>query len=64
MYATPYFTGVGLKVLNTIEKAAIAIDNDIKALIGPQITEIHELMENLKLVSSEILEKKRETGTT
>ena len=47
--------GVGLKVLNTIEEAAIAIDNDIKALNGQQTTEIHEIMENLKLVSSEKL---------
>ena len=48
---------VGLKVLNTIEEAAIAIDKDIKALNGQQTTEINEIMENLKLVSSEILEK-------
>ena len=49
--------GVGLKVLNTIEKAAIVIDNDMKALNGQQTTEIHEIMGNLKLVSSEVLEK-------
>ena len=49
--------GVGLKVLNTIEEAAIAIDNDIKALNGQQTTELHEIMENLKLASSEISEK-------
>ena len=49
--------GVGLKVLNTIEEAAIAIDNDIKALNGQQATELHEIMENLKLASSEISEK-------
>ena len=57
--------GVGLKVINTIEEAAITIDNESKPLNGQQTTEIHEIMENLKLVSSEILEKeKRETGTT
>ena len=49
--------GVCHKVLNTIEKAAIAIDNDMKALNGQQTTEIHDIMENLKLVSSEVLEK-------
>ena len=46
-----------VKVLNTIDEAAIAIG--IKDLNGQQTTKLHEIMENLKLVSSEILEKMR-----
>ena len=50
--------GFGLKVLNTIEENAIAIDNEIKSQNGQQTNEINQIMDNLKVMSSELLDKK------
>ena len=50
--------GFGLKVLNTIEENAIAIDNEIKSENGQQTNEINQVMDNLKVMSSELLDKK------
>ena len=46
--------GFGLKVLNTTEENAIAIDNEN----GQQRNEINQLMDSLKVMSSELLDKK------
>ena len=51
--------GFGLKVLHTIEENAIAIDNEIKSENGQQTNEINQIMDNLKVMSSERLDKRR-----
>ena len=54
--------GFGLKVLNTIEENAIAIDNEIKSENGQQTNEINQIMDNLKVMSSEPLDKKEKVS--
>ena len=50
--------GFGLKVLNTIKENAIAIDNEIKSENGQQTKEINQIIENLKVMSFELQDKK------
>ena len=49
--------GVGLRILNVVEKEAISIDNEIKTENGQQTNEISEIMNRLQILSSEVLEK-------
>ena len=49
--------GFCLKVLSTIEENAIAIDNEIKSENGQQTNEINQIMDNLKVMSFELLDK-------
>ena len=52
------FLGFGLKVLSTIEENAIATDNEIKSEDGQQTKEINQIMDSLKVMSSDLLYEK------
>ena len=52
------FLGFGLRVLSTTEENAIATDNEIKSEDGQQTNEINQIMDSLKVMSSDLLYKK------
>ena len=49
--------GIGVKVLNTIEEQTVSLYNQIKAEDRQQTGEINEIMRNLEILTTDILDK-------
>ena len=49
--------GIGVKVLNTIEEQTVSLYNQIKAENRQQTGEINEIMRNLEILTTDILDK-------